>query len=176
MRHCKDGEYEYIGHFEDHFTKFNVLFPLKTKTADEVSTLLEERVLGYFGSSKIFHSDNGRGFVNLLIRAMFDRWGGDVTFVSGWPRYSQSQGLVERGNCTVEDKLKALKKEEGLQGEWYPWASWPPRITWAMNRQCHETLKDSPYHVVFCKQPPAGCVLVMNNTVSMRMTSKLTCI
>jgi len=76
--------------------------------------LLEERVLGYFGLLKCFHFDNGREFVNLLIRAMFDRWEGDVTFVSGRPRHSQSQGLVKRGNRTVEDRLKAVKKEEGL--------------------------------------------------------------
>ena len=44
IRHCTDGEYSHIGHFEDHFSKFNILFPLKTKSADEVSTMLEERV------------------------------------------------------------------------------------------------------------------------------------
>ena len=156
MRHSMDGEYAYIGHFVDHFSKFNVLFPLKTKTADEVSTLLEERVLAYLGPPKIFHSDNGREFVNQLIRAMFDKWGGNVTFINGRPRHSQSQGLVERGNRTIEDKLKAMKKDEGLQGESYPWASWLPRIMWALNSQRHETIKYSPYHLLFCKQPPAA--------------------
>jgi len=27
---------------------------------------------------------------------------------------------------------------------------------WAMNCQRHETIRDSPYHLVFCKQPPAS--------------------
>ena len=155
MRHCKDGEYEYIGHFEDHFTKFTVLFPLKTKTADEVSTMLEERVVAYFGLPKIVHSNGGREFVSLLKCAMFARWGGDVTFINGRPRHSQSRDRIERSSRTVEDRLKALKKEEGLQGECYPWASWLPRIMWAMNSQRRETVTDSPYHMVFRKQPPA---------------------
>jgi len=44
---------------------------------------------------KIFYSDNGREFVNQLIRAMFDKWGGgNVTFINGRPRHSQSQGLA----------------------------------------------------------------------------------
>jgi len=77
-------------------------------------------VLAYVGPSKIFHSDNGREFVNLLIRAMFDRWGGDVMFINGRPRHSQSQGLVEHGNRTVKQKQQALKKEEGLQEDSYP--------------------------------------------------------
>ena len=95
----------YIGHFEDHFTKFHVLFPLKKKTATEVAMMIEERVLAYFGPPRIFHSDNGREFVNQLIRALFQRWGGDTTFVTGKPRHSQSQGLVERGNQIIEKKL-----------------------------------------------------------------------
>ena len=66
MRHSPDNEYNYIG------SKFHVLFPLKRKTAEEVSYMLQERVLAYLGPPKIFHSDNGREFVNNLIRATFD--------------------------------------------------------------------------------------------------------
>jgi len=82
----------------DHFSKYHVLFPLKQKTADEVTSLLEECVLAYFGPPKIFHSDNGREFVNQVIKALFSQWEGDTTFISGRPRHSQSQGLIERGN------------------------------------------------------------------------------
>ena len=140
----------------DHFSKFHVLFPLQRKTAEEVSRLLEERVLAYFGPPKIFHSDNGREFVNQLIRAMFDRWGGDVTFINGRPRHSQSQGLVERGNRTVEQKIAAMKYDEGITGDHYPWAAWLPRIMFAINSQQQGTIKDSPYRVVFGKPPPTG--------------------
>ena len=62
MRGQKDGNYEYIGHFMDHFTKFHILFPLRTKTAEEVTTMLRERVLAYVGPPKIFHTDNGKVF------------------------------------------------------------------------------------------------------------------
>ena len=52
---------------------------------------------------------------------MFDRWGGDVTFVNGRPRHSQSQGLVECGNQIVERKISAMKKDEGMTDGQYPW-------------------------------------------------------
>ena len=43
MHHSPDGANNYIGHFMDHCSKFHVLFPLKQKTAEEVSRLMEER-------------------------------------------------------------------------------------------------------------------------------------
>ena len=54
MRHCPDGDFHDIGYFVDHMTKFNILFPLRDKSADEVARMIEERVLAYH----IFHSDN----------------------------------------------------------------------------------------------------------------------
>ena len=36
MKHCPDGDFHYMGHFVDHMTKFNILFPLRDKSADEV--------------------------------------------------------------------------------------------------------------------------------------------
>ena len=56
MRHSSDGDFNYIGHFEDHMTKFHILFPLRDKSANEVATMIEERVLAYVGTPHIFHS------------------------------------------------------------------------------------------------------------------------
>lgn len=68
-----------------------------------------------------------------------------VTFVSGSPRHSQSQGLVERGNRTVERKIAAMKQDEGHAGNKYPWVSW-----------LHEGVRELPYRVVFGRYPPVG--------------------
>ena len=73
MRHTPDGEFHYIGHFTDHMSKFHLLFPLKSKSASEVARLIEERVLAYVGPPHIFHSDNGREFVNQLLHSLLDR-------------------------------------------------------------------------------------------------------
>ena len=64
---------------------------------------------------------------------MFEKWGGDVTLVSGRSRHSQTQGLVERGNLTVEQKIAAMKLDEGHGENKYPWVSWLPRIMFSMN-------------------------------------------
>ena len=103
------------------------------------------------GPPHIFHTDNGREFVNALLHSLLDRWSsGNVTFVNGRPRHSQSQGLVERGNRVIQDKIKAIKNDEGYNGEsYYAWASWLPRIMFNMNTQHHTTIQDMPYKLVF---------------------------
>ena len=118
MRHSPDDEFNWIGHFIDHMSKFNIIFPLKTKSAQEVAKLFEERVLAYLGPPQIFHSDNGREFVNNILHSLLDRWSSNnVTFVHGCPHHSQSQGLVERSNRVIEDKIAAIKKDEGYEGQ-----------------------------------------------------------
>ena len=71
-----------------------------------MSYVLQERVLAYLGPPKIFHSAKGREFVNNLIRAMFEKWGGDVTFVSGRPCTSlpvTGSSRKRKSHCRAED-------------------------------------------------------------------------
>ena len=60
--------------------KYHVLFPLKTKCAQEVSMAIQEFVFAYFGLPHIFYSDNGREFINKVLHRLFEDWGGDTIF------------------------------------------------------------------------------------------------
>ena len=51
MRHSPDWDFHYIKHFTDHMTKFNILFPMKRKSAAEIARLIEEHVLAYCGTT-----------------------------------------------------------------------------------------------------------------------------
>ena len=53
MRHRPDGDYNWIGHYMDHWSKIHVLFPLTKKSALEVSKNLSSRVFAYFGFPKV---------------------------------------------------------------------------------------------------------------------------
>ena len=50
MHHSPDNCYHYICHVMDHYSKFHIIYPLKTKTAHEVAISLEERVLTHMGT------------------------------------------------------------------------------------------------------------------------------
>ena len=56
------------------YSKFHIIYPLKTRSAHEVAVSLEERVLAYVGTPRIFHSDNGRWFVSQVLAPLFEQW------------------------------------------------------------------------------------------------------
>ncbi|CAF3237895.1 unnamed protein product, partial [Rotaria sp. Silwood2] len=61
MQSCPDGHFKFILNYQDHFTKFCILRPLKTKTAVEVAFHLLD-IFTTFGAPIILQSDNGREF------------------------------------------------------------------------------------------------------------------
>ncbi|XP_054267157.1 KRAB-A domain-containing protein 2-like [Macrosteles quadrilineatus] len=114
MQSEPDGEYKFILNYQDHLTKFVVLRPLKTKTADEVSDVLLD-IFCLFGAPYILHSDNGREFCNRVIENLARKWSA-IKLVHGKPRHSQSQGSVERANQDVRDSLVAWMADNNTSG------------------------------------------------------------
>ena len=47
-------------------------------------------------------------------------WPGEITIINGKPRHPQSQGLIEKGNSTVEEML-ACKFYNEKQANWTFW-------------------------------------------------------
>ena len=127
MRHRPDGIYKWVGHYMDHWSKFHVLFPLSRKSASEVALGLQNYVFAYLGTPRILHSDNGREFVNEIVRNLVKQWPGKVTIVNGRPRNPKCQGLVEQGNHTVE-KLLGVRFHEYESDDYPPWTEWLPLI------------------------------------------------
>lgn len=105
MQSEPDKDYRFIMNYQDHLTKFTILRPLKTKTAEEVAYQLID-IFCLFGAPCILQSDNGREFVNKIIKSLADMWPG-MKLVNGKPRHSQSQGSVERSNQNIRDMLVA---------------------------------------------------------------------
>ena len=86
MRHRPDSSYHWIGHYMDHWSKYHVIFPLMKKSAAEVAINLQRSVFAFLGTPKILHSDNGREFVNDVVRRLLSEWPGETTIVNGRPR------------------------------------------------------------------------------------------
>ena len=93
MRHRPDGSYNWIGHYMGHWYKVHVLFPLMQKCAEEVALSLVTKVFCYFG----LQSDNGREFVNAIIRKVVDDWPGEVTIVNGRARHPSRSAVASLG-------------------------------------------------------------------------------
>lgn len=105
MEHGPDGIYKWIANYMDHWSKYRVHFLMAQKGAVEVAHGLKTRVLAYFGVPRVLQSDCGHEFNNHQITTILKDWPGKAEIVHRRPRHPQSQGLVERGNRTVEAKL-----------------------------------------------------------------------
>ncbi|KAL5509343.1 hypothetical protein EMCRGX_G004698 [Ephydatia muelleri] len=156
MRHLPDGDFKWILHIIDHWSKFNLAFPLINKGAHNVAEVLEKYVFPIVGLPSILHSDNGREFVNSVIKEILNDWPGQVQLVSGRPRHPQSQGVVEQAHYTLERMLSAKVAEQKSCKP--PWSMWLPHIVYTMNTQVHETTKQMPYELVF-GQPPRSIII-----------------
>lgn len=143
MQSNPDRDMKFILLYQDHLTKFVLLKPLHSKTADEVAYHLLD-IFSTFGAPNIIHSDNGREFCNETIKTLCKMWA-DVKIVHGKPRHSQSQGSVERANQDIENML-ATWMETNNTTKW----SDGLRFVQAMkNRAYHEGIKCSPYEAMF---------------------------
>ena len=89
MKSEPDGYYPFIMDYQDHWTKFTIHRPLKSKTAEEVAYQLMD-IYCMFGAPFILQRDNGREFANKIIQNLADMWPG-MKLVHGKPRFSKSR-------------------------------------------------------------------------------------
>ena len=126
MRHMPHNDQKWILHVADHWSKFTLAFPLPFKSAKDVANALQKHVFPVFGLPSILQSDNGREFINKLIKEVVSSWPGQVQLVSGRPRHPQSQGLIEQAHYTLERMISAKVVESGDKSP--PWTDWIPYI------------------------------------------------
>ena len=122
MRHLPDGQYKWIFHAIDHWSKFSFAFPLENKEAQSVASVIKSFIFPYFGVPKIFQSDNGKEFVNSVIKNLLHSWSSKIQIIHGRPRHPQSQRAVERAHRTLEQKL-ATQLESDME-----WSKFLPHV------------------------------------------------
>ncbi|CAK9292081.1 unnamed protein product [Gordionus sp. m RMFG-2023] len=147
MQSQPDGENKYIFVYQDHFTKFVILKPMKNKTAQDVAEHLTS-IFNLFGAPSILHTDNGREFKNETIQNIVEMWPG-CKMVHGRPRHSQSQGSVERANKDIMNKLRCFLHDNKTTC----WANALGTIQFQKNISYHRGIKSSPYEVMFGHKP-----------------------
>ena len=105
MQSLPDGEFNWILVYQDHFTKFVSLRPLKRKCAQEVADAILDIFLTFCGAPKILQADNGREFDNAVLKNMVKKWPG-LHLVHGRPRKSESIGSLEKENDLIKCMLR----------------------------------------------------------------------
>jgi transposase InsO family protein len=109
MRHEPLGQYKWILHIKDHFSKYTQLYPLKSKHAGPIADCFAQFITAFL-PPKIMQADNRKEFKGALL-ILLRKYG--IQVINGAPRSPQTQGLVEQANGVVEAKLRAWKMDHG---------------------------------------------------------------
>jgi hypothetical protein len=141
MRHEPSGQFKWILHIKDHFSKYTQLHPLKSKHAEPIAAAFAQFVAAFL-PPKIMQADNGKEFKGALL-ILLRKYG--IQIVNGAPRSPQTQGLVEQANGVVETKLRAWKMDNGST----EWADGILEVTLAINTQVHSTIGCAPAELLF---------------------------
>jgi hypothetical protein len=141
MRHEPLGQYKWILHIKDHFSKYTQLYPLKSKHAQPIAECFAQFIAAFL-PPKIMQADNGKEFKGALL-LLLRKYG--IQVVNGAPRSPQTQGLVEQANGVVENKLRAWKMDHGST----EWKDGLLEVTLAMNTQIHSTIGCAPAELLF---------------------------
>ena len=145
MQTCPDHNFKYILNYQDHLTKFVILRPMQTKTAEEVTHILLD-IFCILGAPSVLQSDNGRKFANRIIEELKVMWP-ELTIVHGKPRHSQSQGSVERANQDVQKILFAWMEDNKTNR----WSEGLKFCQLQKNCAYHTGIRQTPFEVMFGK-------------------------
>ena len=142
MQSEPDGHYRFIMNYQNHLTKFTILRPLNSKTAEEVAYQLMG-IFCMFGAPFILQRDNGREFANKIIQNLAAMWPG-MKLVHGKPRHFQRQESVERSNQDIRDMLVVWMSDNNTK----TWSEGLRFIQSKKNRALHSGIKTIPYEAM----------------------------
>ena len=151
QKNHNDVEMNWLMVVKDHFTKFMWLRPLRKKqgilVAAELRLLFHE-----IGFPLIFHSDNGREFINNEVYTLIKTADPNIITVRGAPRTPRHQGSVENGNQHIKNiidkQLEILRTKNTKSNP--GWIDILGPVTSAINSSvCYRNNKLTPYRHVF---------------------------
>ena len=128
--------YRYILSVQDGFSRFIMLFPLKTKETAEVTQTLMDRVISVFGCPLMLHSDQGREFTSNMMK---DLWK-ELQVKQTWtPPYNPNSNPVERFHRTLSGMMRTILEREDKE-----WPKALPSISLAYNSKTNSSTGVTP--------------------------------
>lgn len=127
------------------FTKFCLIFPLRSATASAVTKILEDSVFLVHGVPQTILLDNGSQFISKLTESLFQRY--KVPNVFFTPKYTPQVNLVERHNRTIITCLSTF-----VNNDHRSWDTFIPKVQFALNNSRCEVTSYSPSFLVFGRE------------------------
>lgn len=138
--------FRYVLTILDQFSRFVRMYPLKTKTAEEVTEGWLEYVDCY-GAPKVALTDNVGEFTAKSFRDACQSKGTDLVFTT--PYHPLGNGAVERAHRTIKSMLATL-----CNGQPQRWSLHLRTCQDVLNKAVHTTIGTMPYYAFFACHPP----------------------
>ena len=129
----------------DYATRYAIIVPLRTRTAQEVADALMRHIIAYFGPPDEILSDNGPEFRG-VVQALSDLMGVKRSWST--PFHPRTNGLTERFNRTLKGMLRIL-----TDGAVAQWEQHIPMIQYAYNSAEQASVGTSPFYLMFGRHP-----------------------
>jgi len=153
----------YLVVFCDYFSKWIECFPTENMLAKTIADLFVNQIVLRYGEPKRLLSDQGKNVDSNLIRDICAILG--TKKVRTTPYHPQGDGLVERCNKTIIEQLKRYLVHDDKGN----WEKYLPFILFSYRSTPHESTKQSPYFLLFGRQPN----LQIDNQLLTKMTSDM---
>ena len=140
------GNIENVLVITDHFTRYTLVYPSKTQTAQATARILWDNFICHYEFPEKFISDQDRNFESDLIKELYKIAG--VKKLHTTPYHPQGNGQCERFNSTLCNMLGTLSEEEKSD-----WKSYLGCMTHAYNCTKHASTTYSPYFLMFGRHP-----------------------
>ncbi|XP_019210278.1 uncharacterized protein LOC102075523 [Oreochromis niloticus] len=135
---------QYICVLIDYVTKWPQAYPLKSKSAEEVSKCIL-KFFYQFEAPKRILTDQGKEFVNEINRNVCKILNIQRSLCA--PYHPQTNGLVERMNGTIQRALSKLVNEKPEE-----WDKHLDPVMFGLRTKCHMTTKYSPFFLMFGRE------------------------
>lgn len=136
--------YSYILVVCDNFSKFVLVFPLRSATASSVVRSIEDHVILMFGAASTIIVDNGVQFKSNLFRTMAKTYNIKIAYTAN---YHPQSNPTERMNRVIKSMLTAYVSENHKT-----WDQYLYKIAYAIRSSKHEVTGLTPNFVNFGRE------------------------
>lgn len=142
---------KYVIAFQDEFSKWTELAPLKAATAASVALKFKEHVLLRYGAPDVLITDNGTQFCSKEFRDMAREWG--IEFKYSAP-YSPQSNPIERRNRVIKTLIA-----QSIKGTHATWDVRLKEIAYAINTATHDATQRTPAMLCYGRELRAPMAL-----------------
>ncbi|CAB4041949.1 Retrovirus-related Pol poly from transposon [Paramuricea clavata] len=148
---------QYILVMSDHFTKWVEAVPMPNQRAETVAKAFVNEVVTRHGVPSKLLTDQGRNFEADLMKQVFSLLG--VRKLRTSPYHPQTDGQVERMNCTLKGILTAYVNKDHND-----WDDHLPLALFAYRNSVHSSSGVSPFQAIYGREATTPLVLMNTET------------